>query len=247
MSTTSSSGLEGEHQCSGSVSHLAAPFLFPCTIEYCLVCSAVLYEMYEQLGRTGEVEARHRRYRQDREERSFPRCHRAQRALFVGIVVLVLAGIVSAFVLSYLHTGNKYAIYAYHTMKLMLLFMCLGLVGVAFFKMRSLGYKPRGERTRVEAILSMIGFVGVLAYNLFILVSSIAVTSITCDPLKIALFVIKSIVELFEGTLQTALILDGAKRFALNNLQVNEKPGRACLTVLIIANLTLWVIESFKV
>lgn len=206
--------------------------------------------MYEQLGHTGEVEARHRRYRQDREERSFPRCHRAQRALFGGLIVVVLAGIVSALVVNYLRTEDQRAIFTYHMMKLLLLFLCLGLVAVAFVKMRTLGYKPRMERARIESILSMIGFVGVLAYNLIILVSSIAVTSMTDGPLnpyKITLFVVKSSVELLEGTLQTALILDGTKRFALHSKQVNEKPGRACLTVLIIANLTLWVIESFKV
>ena len=233
------------HTCDESLSYRAEPFLYPCTIEYCLLCSAVLFEMYKQLGRSVEMRARMRRYQQDREERFFPRCHRAHRPLFVGLIVVLATGLVCGVVLNLIRDQEMIAVYSYLLMELVLLLLCLLLVVVAVWKMRALGYKPPLDRSPMEAMLSMFGFVGVLAYNLFILVSSIG--SVGFDPQKGSLYIVKSMVELFEGTLQTALIMDGANRFALDGKQVADKPGRACLTVLIIANITIWVIDTFKV
>lgn len=245
MCAASSSAENRSSACDSLLSDMAEPFLYPCTIEYCLLCSAVLFEMHKELGRRVEMRARVRRYRQDREERSFPRCHRAHRPLFIGLLVVLGTGLVCGVVLSIIREEETIAVYSYLLMDLALLLLCLLLVMVAFWKMRALGYKPPLERSPMEATLSMFGFVGVIAYNVFILVSSIG--SVSEHPIKASLYIVKSVAELLEGTLQTALILDGAKRFALDGAQVAAKPGRACLTVLIIANITIWVIDTFKV
>lgn len=37
----------------GSLVQDASPFLFPCTIEYSLICAAILYVMWKNISKTG--------------------------------------------------------------------------------------------------------------------------------------------------------------------------------------------------
>jgi len=102
-------GLKGPHhiyECRrtnimGSLVQDASPFLFPCTIEYSLICAAILYVMWKNICRTsttqGAAGARAGRqglppqaaYKRHPHHYSVD-CARAHKGLFVGILVLVL-------------------------------------------------------------------------------------------------------------------------------------------------------------
>jgi len=101
-------GLKGPHhiyECRrtnimGSLVQDASPFLFPCTIEYSLICAAILYVMWKNIGQqqrkpqqlpaaqhvhlshTGSIKRSPHHYSVD--------CARAHKGLFVGILALVL-------------------------------------------------------------------------------------------------------------------------------------------------------------
>lgn len=77
----------------------ASPFLFPCTIEYSLICAAILYVMWKNISRLpyqGTQSATERvdklpplHYKRSPHHYSVD-CAQAHKGLFVGILVLVL-------------------------------------------------------------------------------------------------------------------------------------------------------------
>ena len=102
-------GLKGPHhiyECRrtnimGSLVQDASPFLFPCTIEYSLICAAILYVMWKNICRTSTTQGAggsrvgrpglppQTTYKRHPHHYSVD-CARAHKGLFVGILVLVL-------------------------------------------------------------------------------------------------------------------------------------------------------------
>ena len=83
----------------GSLVQDASPFLFPCTIEYSLICAAILYVMWKNISRLSTpapVSPDHNdhkvppfHYKRSPHHYSVD-CAQAHKGLFVGILVLVL-------------------------------------------------------------------------------------------------------------------------------------------------------------
>ena len=77
----------------------SGPFLFPCTIEFSLLCAAMLFIMwknvsaeheYYKLARLRELQARTETILPTRHQRYSVDCSRASTGLFCGIVVMVI-------------------------------------------------------------------------------------------------------------------------------------------------------------
>lgn len=61
------------------------------------------------------------------------------------------------------------------------------------------------------------------------------------------IFIGVSVVQVVQAVIQTALICDGLRRCS-NSQQLNsKKPGREMITFLIVANVALWVLETFEI
>lgn len=83
----------------GSLVQNASPFLFPCTIEYSLICAAILYVMWKNISRVHAAVYRHPKaercedlitpYNKKPHYYSVD-CAQAHKGLFVGILFLVL-------------------------------------------------------------------------------------------------------------------------------------------------------------
>lgn len=79
----------------GSLVQDASPFLFPCTIEYSLICAAILYVMWKNISK---LPSGANNNRQKSDFNTFKRsphhysvdCAKAHKGLFVGILLLVL-------------------------------------------------------------------------------------------------------------------------------------------------------------
>ena len=95
-------GLKGPHnifECRrsnilGTLVQDASPFLFPCTIEYSLICAAILYVMWRNISRpepeTNEV-IRSELHPCKRSPHHYSvDCAGAHKGLFIGILMLVL-------------------------------------------------------------------------------------------------------------------------------------------------------------
>lgn len=68
----------------GNLVQTAAPFLFPCTIEYSLICAVILFEIWNNIAREHKEEEVH--HKKDNQQISI-NCSNSQRGMFGGILV----------------------------------------------------------------------------------------------------------------------------------------------------------------
>lgn len=102
----------------------ASPFLFPCTIEYSLICAAILYVMWKNIAKMTPTTSQSQSLR-DKLERAgtglpgpyYKRsphhysvdCARAHKGLFVGILILVLT--ILSLILFFVLTSREEFVY----------------------------------------------------------------------------------------------------------------------------------------
>lgn len=134
----------------GSLVQNASPFLFPCTIEYSLICAVILFEMWKKVKSIPEINKTRRNSvkpaagHQVKSAYHFSiDCSKAHRGMFAGIVVIVLTIIclIMYFVLheqqEYIHLAIKEVTYY----EILLYTVCAAAVLLAFFRMRDLKFQ----------------------------------------------------------------------------------------------------------
>lgn len=145
----------------GSLVQNASPFLFPCTIEYSLICAVILFEMWKKVRSIPEINRTRRNSvkpaagHQVKSAYHFSiDCSKAHRGMFAGIVIIVMTIIclIMYFVLheqpEYIHLAIKEVTYY----EIMLYTVCALAVMGAFFRMRDLKFqkKTNGEWMRLR-------------------------------------------------------------------------------------------------
>ncbi|ODM93811.1 Otopetrin-2 [Orchesella cincta] len=168
-------GLKGPysiHECGrtniiGSIVQDAAPFLFPCTIEYSLICAAVCYVMWKNMAkRKSEKIVKKHSYRRAHSKTYVPQqmaksphhytvdCAASHKGLFLGIFVLVLTimSLIINFVLvkhpDYRDMANLEA----HITEIVLYTMATCAVIIGMCQVRALRYS-RGRNLELDNIL----------------------------------------------------------------------------------------------
>jgi hypothetical protein len=79
----------------GQLVQNASPFLFPCTIEYSLICAVILYEMWKKIRQEDESERKHKisvmgHHTHNSVHQLSVDCSKAHRGMFAGILITVL-------------------------------------------------------------------------------------------------------------------------------------------------------------
>lgn len=135
----------------GSLVQNASPFLFPCTIEYSLICAVILFEMWKkvrsipEINRTRKNSLKSHGHEQKSAYHFSIDCSKAHRGMFAGIVVIVFTIIclIMYFVLhaqpEYKSTATKQVTYY----EIILYTVCALTVLAAFFKMRDLKFQKK--------------------------------------------------------------------------------------------------------
>lgn len=153
----------------GSLVQNSSPFLFPCTIEYSLICAVILFEMWKKVrsipeinkGRKNSIKhvtAHHAA--KDGYQFSID-CSKAHRGMFAGIVVIVMT-IICLIMYFVLHEKPHYVQMAIKEVTYYEIFMytvCGTAVLVAFFRMRDLKFqrKSGGELLQKSLQLAVFG------------------------------------------------------------------------------------------
>lgn len=140
----------------GSLVQNASPFLFPCTIEYSLVCACILFEMWKTVKSIPNINKARKSSLKNATTHGHGHghahggtpyhfsidCSKAQRGMFAGIVVIVLTiiSLIMYFVLhdieDYLHLAIKEVTYY----EIILYTVTAFAVLVAFHRMKDLKY-----------------------------------------------------------------------------------------------------------
>ncbi|TGZ48292.1 Otopetrin-2 [Temnothorax longispinosus] len=248
-------GLKGPHhmfECRrtnimGSLVQDASPFLFPCTIEYSLICAAILYVMWKNISKVGFTQPatppRHHAhaYRKSPHHYSVD-CARAHKGLFVGILILVLTiiSLILFFVLISRPELVGLAVTEVNICELTLYGMSTLATLIGMFQMRKLRYD--GSRNlELDNILLVAAQTGMFIYSTFTIIGG----HFTLQKHTV-LVLVTALASVVQTTCQTIFILDASRRTVATAEQIRRKPGREIVTFLLVTNLAMWAINTLE-
>jgi hypothetical protein len=257
-------GLKGPHdlfECRrtnimGSLVQNASPFLFPCTIEYSLICAVILYAMWknvsslpvEKIGssrgtyRGTSIRSAGKIVSQHASQHFSVDCANAHRGLFSGILVLVLTiiSLIMFFVLLREEEFALIAVYEFNICELTLYLTTTVAALLCMFQMRNLKYEIN-RHLELDNILLIIAQTGLYIYSMFSIIAGYFTIDITRPGiLTTALF------SLIQTTCQTIFVLDAWWRRCATATQMRRKPGRQLVTFLLVTNMAMWTINRLE-
>ncbi|XP_069675448.1 proton channel OtopLc-like isoform X2 [Periplaneta americana] len=258
-------GLKGPHhiyECRrtnimGSLVQDASPFLFPCTIEYSLICAAILYVMWKNICRMSPVTSTSQGAAGSRAGRqglppqaAYKRhphhysvdCARAHKGLFVGILVLVLTiiSLILFFVLISRPEFVNLAVMEVNICELTLYTMTTVATLVGMLQIRQLKYDG-GRNLELDNILLIGAQTGLFIYSTFTIIGG----HFTIEK-NTVLVLITALASLLQTTCQTMFVLDASRRSCVTPEQIRRKPGRELVTFLLVTNLAMWAINTLE-
>ncbi|CAF3620637.1 unnamed protein product [Rotaria socialis] len=213
-------------------------YLYPCFIEYSLICVTVFYIMWRNVGKT--------------ENRSFTHfgdrhiftvdCSRASRGLLLGGIVFILAilTLIPVYILN-----SSLTIQITHLTELVLLLAALLVVCISFFYTTKLYYDRQAHVDVFDQILILVTTVGDFAYSFFGLFASIFIESYSIQLPRFIEIAI-SFLSIIQTFLQSGFILDTLKRRPISKSEIRKKPGRELITALLLINLAIWMHDSLS-
>ncbi|KAL1116295.1 hypothetical protein AAG570_005790 [Ranatra chinensis] len=251
-------GLKGPHhiyECRranimGSLVQDASPFLFPCTIEYSLICAAILYVMWKNISRlstslhsspekTSKLPPMH--YKRSPHHYSVD-CAQAHKGLFVGILVLVLTiiSLILFFVLISRPELVSFAVTELTICELSLYVMATFATLIGMIQVRQLKYD--GFRNlELDNILLIGAQTGMFIYSTFTIIGG----HFTLEK-NTVLVLVTALASLLQTLCQTMFVLDASRRSCVTPDQIKRKPGREIVTFLLVANLAMWAINTLE-
>ncbi|XP_073999953.1 proton channel OtopLc-like isoform X2 [Rhodnius prolixus] len=235
----------------GSLVQDASPFLFPCTIEYSLICAAILYVMWKNISRIStpvhptslekmdKVPPFH--YKRSPHHYSVD-CAQAHKGLFVGILVLVLTiiSLILFFVLISRHELVSFAVMELTVCELSLYVMTTFATMIGMIQVRQLKYD--GTRNlELDNILLIGAQTGMFIYSTFTIIGG----HFTLEKNTI-LVLATALASLLQTLCQTMFVLDASRRSCVTPEQIRHKPGREIVTFLLVTNLAMWAINTLE-
>lgn len=231
----------------GTLVQDASPFLFPCTIEYSLICAAILYVMWRSISRPqpehpSRTESNiHSPLKRSPHHYSVD-CARAHKGLFVGILILVLT-IISLILFFVLISRAEFISLAVTEVTICELFIyatssIATLIGM--IQIRNLQYDA-ARSFELDDILLVGAQTGSFLYNTFTVIAGHF--TLRKDTILILVNAMASIVQ---TAFQTMFILDASRRQAVKPEDIRKKPGREIVTFMLVVNLAMWAISTLE-
>ncbi|XP_031622847.1 proton channel OtopLc isoform X2 [Contarinia nasturtii] len=248
-------GLKGPHhifECRrtniiGTLVQDASPFLFPCTIEYSLICAAILYVMWRGICRPQpepDVRVTEGLSPCKRSPHHYSvDCARAHKGLFIGILILVLTiiSLILFFVLISRPEFVQVAVTEVTICELTLYGTATLATLIGMFQIRHLQYDSLRHFT-LDDILLVGGQTGLFLYSIFSVIGG----HFTMRKENTILVLITSLASIVQTACQTMFILDASRRNAATAEHMRKKPGREIVTFLLVANLAMWAISTLE-
>lgn len=213
----------------GNVVQDASQFLFPCAIEYSLICAAILYVMWRKAVSGFDKDDHHSRHhssissaiaRRSRHQYSVD-CAKANKGLFAGLFVLVLT-IISLIVFFALINNPNYRKVALMEVGLArLLLFCLAFIATMIgiyqvnnslllfcyrithlsLKVRELGFDS-SHHFGMDAVLLVVAQTGLIAYKIFTFIACCYATGHEEDSILVLLGALAAILQVKPKTLE---------------------------------------------
>ncbi|XP_055625237.1 proton channel OtopLc isoform X2 [Toxorhynchites rutilus septentrionalis] len=246
-------GLKGPHnifECRrsniiGTLVQDASPFLFPCTIEYSLICAAILYVMWRSISRP-QTEPPQRQESVHPLKRSPHHysvdCAGAHKGLFIGILILVLTiiSLILFFVLISRPEFVSLAVTEVNVCELTLYGTTTAATLIGMIQVRHMQYDAFRSFS-LDDILLVGGQTGSFLYSTFTVIGGQFMMR-----RDTVLVLITALASLVETACQTMFILDASRRSAATQEHMRKKPGREIVTFLLVSNLAMWAINTLE-
>nr|XP_017093124.2 proton channel OtopLc isoform X1 [Drosophila bipectinata] len=230
----------------GTLVQDASPFLFPCTIEYSLICAAILYVMWRSISRPQSPTPQRPDMISSPMKRSPHHysvdCARAHKGLFVGILILVLT-IISLIIFFVLISRPEFVSMAVTEVTICEL-LIYGTATIAtllgMIQIRHLQYDAYRSFS-LDDILLVGAQTGSFLYNIFTVIAGHF--TLRSDDMLVPINALASIVQ---TACQTMFILDASRRQAVSPEHIRKKPGREIVTFMLVVNLAMWAISTLE-
>lgn len=232
----------------GALVQNASPFLFPCTIEYSLICAVILFEMWKQSISVGQPKrSRDRKISttaQNAHHFSVD-CSRAHHGMFVGILVVVLT-IISLIMFYVLN------IPLYHSLATLEMTVCEMILYVvtsvavlgAFIRMRDLKFSQSFGGMPLDCTLLLLAQSGVYIYCMFSIIGCYFSIGDADGGVNGVYGLICEAFSIVQTSMQTLFILNAWWRRCRSAAETRQKPGRQICTFLLVANMSMWSINA---
>lgn len=230
----------------GTLVQDASPFLFPCTIEYSLICAAILYVMWRSISRPQapqmpRLETVNSPCKRSPHHYSVD-CARAHKGLFVGILILVLTiiSLILFFVLISRPDFVSLAVTEVTICELLIYGTATIATLVGMIQIRHLQYDA-ARSFQLDDILLVGAQTGSFLYNIFTVIAGHF--TLRRDTILVLINALASIVQ---TACQTMFILDASRRQAVSPEHIRKKPGREIVTFMLVVNLAMWAISTLE-
>jgi len=238
----------------------ASRFLFPCSVEYSLLCAVILGVMwlnacsedkYNQASPqtpdspAGRVSGVNIIYSRSVGQFSVD-CTSAHKGLFAGILMLVLS-IVSIIMFYELVKRTELVEVAVLQVNIWetVMYLTATIASIAYlYVTRNVGRIPGQRSLELEHIILFMMQAGLFLYILFQIIGGYF--SLDISPRWSVMRIITPVSALVQSMCQTLLVLDAWKRRCNTKEQIEQKPGKQLVTFLLIANLAMWVVNRLK-
>uniref|UniRef100_A0A1I8HTH5 Otopetrin n=1 Tax=Macrostomum lignano TaxID=282301 RepID=A0A1I8HTH5_9PLAT len=157
-----------------SPSHKLGPYLYPCAVEYGLICAAICFKLF---ARVGDVEVVPYGRKESPQGPRATTCHKSHKGLFLGLFIMICV-LVPTISLIFLQRENEPGRHRDQHALAVIAVECLVLVctsGMAVLgtvkAVRKLKlYKLHGSEA-FDVNLLFVGLAGIICYNLFVTIS----------------------------------------------------------------------------
>lgn len=233
----------------GSLIQNASPFLFPCTIEYSLICAVILFEMWKNIRNHDATTKGHRKItHQNKSAYHFSvDCSRAHRGMFAGILIIVLTiiSLIMFYVLNAVPAYYNKATLEVTVTEIIVYVITASAVLLAYFKMRDLRFVQHPGMP-LDCTLLLLAQSGVFIYSIFSIIGSSFSIRLESDETGYggSEAIVAEVFCLLQTCGQTMFILNAWYRRCKSARQTRTKPGRETITFLLVANMALWFINT---
>ncbi|XP_018027396.1 proton channel OtopLc isoform X2 [Hyalella azteca] len=225
------------------------PYLYPFSIEYNILIVGVWILILENVGKTERhthIPSVEVTYEEDNTKGFssnmiiYVDCHSSNRGLFAGLLLTVatVISIILFFIFTSSQNNVMLGLYVNAYSALMILLVMTIATAFAYHAIRNLDI-IKHHISNVDDILLIICLPCILLFAFFSLVPSVLNGSV--------LFAAVNIMQVIQTVLQTVLIGDGLRRCSNSSSLQQKKPGREVVTFLVVANVALWLLETFEI
>ncbi|KAJ8871227.1 hypothetical protein PR048_027533 [Dryococelus australis] len=230
-----------------SVMHDAGPYLFPCTVEYSLLCAVILATMWRSACTDLSSERRVRKrsgvnviYARSISQFSVD-FSGANKGLFAGLAAASLS--ILSLLLFFELAGRPRLLRAALIQADIweaTLYVSSAVAAIAcLVAMRSLAHRPDHRRLELEHALLFVSHGGLLLYLVFQMAGVYFEVDVLADPWHV-MKVLTPLSALLQSCCQTPLVVDAWRRACSSPQELRRKPGRQLVTFLLVANVCMW-------